>query len=220
VAAAFGADSRGGTRGNRAHVSAFGGRSERSVSSVDVFLNFCHPCVHSAAPCVRSAAGVSSCAMSNRFGVELHPDSVRWAAAEGVTQDVIAATLLLHEHSVDEIAPQLSATELEQVIKLVGRSPRLYARGMLEAFEQRKSWLAPTPPAESLPPKAAATEQTTGADRPHPRHASYESSGATGHPTTRTEIDANQMRLAHERRLEMLRAHTPQSAPEPARTVS
>ena len=27
-------------------------------------------------------------------------------------------------------------------------------------------------------------------------------------------------RLAHERRLEMLRAHTPQSAPEPARTVS
>ena len=104
-----------------------------------------------AAPCVRSAASVSSCAMSNCFGVELHPDSVRWAAAEGVSQDVIAATLLLHERSVDEIAPQLSATELEQVIKLVGRSPRLYARGMLEALEQRKSWLAPTPPAESLP---------------------------------------------------------------------
>ena len=142
---------------------------------------------------------------------------MRWAAAEGVSQDVIAATLLLHERSVDEIAPQLSATELEQVIKLVGRSPRLYARGMLEALEQRKSWLAPTPPAESLPP---AKEQTTGADRRHPRHAPYGSSGATGHPTTRTEIDANKMRLAHERRLEMLRAHTPQSAPEPARTVS
>ena len=102
---------------------------------------------------------------------------------------------------MDEIAPQLSATELEQVIKLVGRSPR-YAREMLEALEQQKSWLAPTPLAESLPPKAAAKEQT-----------------ATGDPTTRTEIDANKMRLAHERRLEMLRAHTPQSAPEPARTV-
>ena len=68
--------------------------------------------------------------------------------------------------------PNFAPTELEKVIVLVGRSPRLYARGTLEALEQRKSWLAPTPPAESLPPKAAATEQTTGADRPHPRHAS------------------------------------------------
>jgi hypothetical protein len=158
--------------------------------------------------------------MSNRFGVELHPDSVRWAAAEGVSQDVIAAVLLLHERPIDEIVPQLAPTELEKVVVLVGRSPRLYARGMLEALEQRKSWLAPTPPAGSLPPKAAAKEQTTGADRPHPRHASYGSSGARGHPTTGTEIDANKMRLAHKRRLEMLRAHTPQSEPEPARTVS
>ena len=51
--------------------------------------------------------------MRNRFGVALHPDSVRWAAAEGVTEDVIAAVLLLHDHSVDEIAPQLSAAELD-----------------------------------------------------------------------------------------------------------
>jgi hypothetical protein len=63
-----------------------------------------------AATCVRSAAGVSFCAMSNRFGVVLHPDSVRWAAPEGVSEDVIAAVLLLHERSVDEIAPQISAT--------------------------------------------------------------------------------------------------------------
>jgi len=71
------------------------------------------------------------CYMTNRFGVELHPKDVRWAAAEGVSQDVIAAVLLLHERSVDEIAPQLSAAELEQTIVLVGRSPRLYARGTL-----------------------------------------------------------------------------------------
>jgi hypothetical protein len=50
----------------------------------------------------------------------------RWAAAEGVSEDVIAAVLLLHQRSVDEIAPQLSAAELEKVIVLVGRSPRLY----------------------------------------------------------------------------------------------
>ena len=54
--------------------------------------------------------------MTIRFGVELHPKDVRWAAAEGVGQDVIAAVLLLHERSLDEIAPQLNATWLEQVI--------------------------------------------------------------------------------------------------------
>ena len=67
--------------------------------------------------------------MSNRFGVDLHPDSVRWAAAESVSEDVIAAVLLLHERSVEEIVPQLSLLELEKVIELVGRSPRLYPHG-------------------------------------------------------------------------------------------
>jgi hypothetical protein len=51
--------------------------------------------------------------MTNRFGLDLPPDRVRWTAAEGVTEDVIAAVLLLHDHSVDEIAPQLSAAELD-----------------------------------------------------------------------------------------------------------
>jgi hypothetical protein len=46
--------------------------------------------------------------MSNRFGVDLHPDSVRWAANEQVSETVIAAVLLLHERSVEEIVPQLS----------------------------------------------------------------------------------------------------------------
>jgi hypothetical protein len=152
--------------------------------------------------------------MTNRFGVVLHPDRLRWAAAEGVSEDVIAAVLLLHDRSVDEIVPQLAPAELEKVVVLVGRSPRLYARGTLEALEQRKS-LPPPLPAESLPPNTAAKAQTTGADRPYRRHALYGSSGATGHLATRTETDANKMRLAHERRLEMLRAHTPQSAPKP-----
>jgi hypothetical protein len=79
------------------------------------------------------------CYMTNRFGVELHPKDVRWAAAEGVSQDVIAAVLLLHERSVDEIAPHLNARELEQTIVLVGRSPRLYPRGTLEALETKRA---------------------------------------------------------------------------------
>jgi hypothetical protein len=53
-------------------------------------------------------AGYVSRAMANRFGVLLHPDDVRWAAAEGVSETVIAAVLLLHERSVDEIAALLS----------------------------------------------------------------------------------------------------------------
>jgi hypothetical protein len=44
-------------------------------------------------------------AMTNPFGAELHSESMRWAAAEGVSETVIAAVLLLHERSVDKIAP-------------------------------------------------------------------------------------------------------------------
>jgi hypothetical protein len=43
---------------------------------------------------------------------------VRWAAAEGVCEDIIAAVLLLHERSVDEIVPKLRAAEFEQLIKV------------------------------------------------------------------------------------------------------
>ena len=41
--------------------------------------------------------------MTNRFEFPLLPDDLRWAAAEGVSEDVIAAVLLLHERRVDEI---------------------------------------------------------------------------------------------------------------------
>jgi hypothetical protein len=41
--------------------------------------------------------------MSNRFGIELDQASLRWAAAEGVSETVVAAVLLLHERSVDGI---------------------------------------------------------------------------------------------------------------------
>jgi hypothetical protein len=93
--------------------------------------------------------------MSNRFGVDLHPDSVHWAANEHVSETVIAAVLLLHERSVEEIVPQLGPAELEKVIELVGRSPRLYPPGILEALHLQRSLLASPQPAESVPPNDA-----------------------------------------------------------------
>ena len=50
--------------------------------------------------------------MSNRFGMELDQASLRWAAAEGVSETVIAAVLLLHERGVEEIAGKLMPAEL------------------------------------------------------------------------------------------------------------
>jgi hypothetical protein len=141
--------------------------------------------------------------MTNRFGFDLPPDRLRWAAAEGVSEDVIAAVLLLHHSSVDEIAPQLSAPELEQVINLVDRNPRLYPPGTVQALKQRRDLTAPTPPAESLQPNAAAV-------------VSHNAAEPACQPDIRNKPDADQMRQAHERRLAMLRARTPESAPEPA----
>ena len=143
--------------------------------------------------------------MTNCFGFDLLPHRLRWAAAEGVTDDVIAAVLLLHERCVEEIVPQLSPLELEKVIELVGRSPRLYPRGILEALDQRRGLLAPTPPAESLQPNAAAV-------------VSHNAAELACQPDIRNKPDADQMRQAHERRLAMLRARTPKSAPEPLST--
>ena len=108
--------------------------------------------------------------MTNRFGVLLHPDDVRWAAAEGVPEDVIAAVLLLHERRVDEIVPSLSAAEIEQVIVLVGRSPRVYPLGTLDALKSKRNVASSAATAESLPPNLAAKERArgaAGADRPH-----------------------------------------------------
>ena len=81
--------------------------------------------------------------MTNRFGVLLYRDDVRWAAAEGVSETVIAAVLMLHERSVDEIVPKLSAVELGHVIKLVGRSPCVYPPGTLDALKQRRALVLP-----------------------------------------------------------------------------
>jgi hypothetical protein len=45
--------------------------------------------------------------MPNPYGIALDEASIRWAAAEGVSETIIAAVLLLHEKSVDEVAAKL-----------------------------------------------------------------------------------------------------------------
>jgi hypothetical protein len=40
------------------------------------------------------------------FRIPAHPDDLRWAAAEGVSETVIAAVLLLHERSVEQIVAE------------------------------------------------------------------------------------------------------------------
>jgi hypothetical protein len=114
-----------------------------------------------------------SCAMTNRFGVVLHTESVRWAAAEGVSETVIAGVLLLHERSVDEVASKLRPDELGHVIRLVGRSPSCYPPGTLDTLKQRKALISP-PPSDSVPSNISAKKQAWrpqhSADWPRRRH--------------------------------------------------
>ena len=110
--------------------------------------------------------------MTNCFDILLDPDDVRWAAAEGVSETVIAAILLLHEERVDEIVPKLGAAELEQVIKLVGRSPSVYPPGTLDALKQRRALVSPELPqrsGESARSVVAAEKQHAGTPGADPR---------------------------------------------------
>ena len=56
---------------------------------------------------------------------------------------------------VDEIVAKLSPVELEQVIKIVGRSPRGYAPGALEALKGKRNSAQPQRPTERLSPNVA-----------------------------------------------------------------
>jgi hypothetical protein len=127
-----------------------------------------------------SADVLCSRVMTNRFGFDLYQKEVRWAAAESVSEDVIAAVLLLHDRSVEEIVPQLSPHELEKVIELVGRSPRLYPRGILEALEQGRCLTTSEPTSQDVPPKAAAKEAAgPSIDACYPSRPNAQSSSRT-----------------------------------------
>jgi hypothetical protein len=87
--------------------------------------------------------------MANPYGVVLDDASLRWAAAESVSEAVIAAICLLETRSVDEIVAKLTPPELEQVIKIVGRSPRGYPPAAYDALKGHRRVPSPEPqPAE------------------------------------------------------------------------
>jgi len=87
-------------------------------------------------------------AMTNPYGITLDQASLRWAAAEGVPESVIAAICLLGEKSVDEIVARLTTVELEQVIRIVGRSPRGYPPGAYGALKEQRDRRSTKPPVE------------------------------------------------------------------------
>jgi hypothetical protein len=83
--------------------------------------------------------------MANPYGIKLDDHSLRWAAAEGVSESVIAAICLLEHRSVDEIVAKLSPTELGQVVNIVGRSPSCYPSGVYVALKGKRNLASPKP---------------------------------------------------------------------------
>ncbi len=97
--------------------------------------------------------------MGNAYGITLDNASLRWAAAEGVPETVIAAICLLGERSVDEIVARLSPAELQQVINIVGRSAGGYPPGVYAALKDKRDLVSPPQQADRLPLKAALKQQ-------------------------------------------------------------
>ena len=145
--------------------------------------------------CISSAGGIC-CGMTNAFRIVLDSASVRRAAAEGVSETVIAAVLLLHEQSASKIASKLNASELEHVIRLVGRCPSCYPSGTLDTLKGRR---------KALPPAPVPSARTNGV--------------ASRQPGTGTKPRPNDMRRAQEGRLARLHAHASRTAPEQERVV-
>jgi hypothetical protein len=116
-------------------------------------------------------------AMANPFGITLDDASLRWAAAEGVSEAVIAAICLLDQKSVDEIVARLTTAELEQVIKIVGRCPRGYPSGAYDALKGKRNLASPQPSTErvslnvALEPGQPAAHANSGTERSRRIHA-------------------------------------------------
>ena len=78
-----------------------------------------------AAPAAPSPSAGNISDMTNPYGITLDLASIRWTAAEGVSETITTAVLLLHERSVDEVAAKLRPDELAHVVKLRPRIDEL-----------------------------------------------------------------------------------------------
>jgi hypothetical protein len=112
--------------------------------------------------------------MPNPYGITLDESSIRWAAAEGVSETIIAAVLLLHEKSVDEVAAKLKPDELAHAVRFVSRCPTCYPPGTLAALRslasksqpQRTSASTDQPPSQQA---ARASADSLHRHRPNAR---------------------------------------------------
>ena len=93
-----------------------------------------------------------------------------------MSEAVIAAVLLLHERSVEEIVAKLSAAELEQVIKLVGRSPRVYPPGTLDLLKRRRAMVSPE--------RRESTRSNVSTEK---QHAGTRGADPRGRPSARSD---------------------------------
>jgi hypothetical protein len=115
--------------------------------------------------------------MINPYGITFDDYSLRWAAAEGVPEAVIAAICLIGAKTVDEIVAKLTPAELGQVVNIVGRSPSCYPPGVYAALKSKRDLASPPPRADSPPPKEALKKE---ARRP-PERQPTSTLGALGH---------------------------------------
>ena len=116
-----------------------------------------------------------------------------------MSEAVIAAICLLDEKSVDEIVARLTPTELEQVIKIVGRSPRGYPPGALDALKGKRNLAQPQPPIERLS-----------------RNGALEA----GQPAARTNPGTEHSRRIHGHRFNAPRLEVPQTSTERATAIT
>ncbi len=109
--------------------------------------------------------------MGNPYRITLDTASLRWAAAEGVSESVIAAICLLGAKSVDEIVARLTAAELGQLINIIERSPNCYPPGAYAALKDKRDLALPP---QQAAPKGALKKQAgrplrTGKTNEHAR---------------------------------------------------
>jgi hypothetical protein len=116
--------------------------------------------------------------MANAYGMTLDDHLLRWAAAEGVPETVIAAICLLEHRSVDETVAKLSPAELEQVVNIVGRSPSCYPPGVYAALKGKRNLVSPKPQTAPTPTVAARQQpkplQNAAASPQNPAHCQDE----------------------------------------------
>ena len=108
--------------------------------------------------------------MANPYGLVLDDASLRWAAAEGVAEAVIAAICLLEMKSVDEIVAKLTPAQLEQVIKIIGRCPRCYPPGAYDALKARRLPSSTRESSKRISPGSERSHRSAGRTNPAAQH--------------------------------------------------